>query len=87
MLQPEANTSTSNHGESKRLSDDDLGFDPAQSLASIDGQKEHSDTDEASSDRQKECSESDEGSSDSTGNHGEFEPCRMSIWDSTQHKF
>jgi hypothetical protein len=73
MLQYKPNTSASNHGEFKRLSDDDLGFDPAQNLASINGQEEHSDNDEASSDGQKECSESDEGSSDSTGNHGESE--------------
>ena len=74
MLQSKPNAFTSNHGEFKRLSDDDLGFDPAQSLALIDGQKEHSDTDEASSDGQKDCPESDEGSSDSTGLHGESEP-------------
>ena len=74
MLQSKPNAFTSNHGEFKRLSDDDLGFDPAQSLALIDGQTEHSDTDEASSDGQKDCLESDEGSSDSTGLHGESKP-------------
>ena len=74
MLQSKPNAFISNHGEFKCLSDDDLGFDPAQSLALIDGQTEHSDTDEALSDRQKDCSESDEGLSDSTGLHGQSEP-------------